>query len=110
VEQNGSSWTGHFKGTNQSGEIRGSVDGQDILFQTKTPNVPIFSGHIYGYRAHESKAWSQNLGLEKVLTTFVSYGGVACDRQGEILRGLVTTVESQACRLIPSYHVGSQSW
>jgi len=34
------------------------------------------------------KAWSQNLGHEKVLTTFVSYGAVACDRQGEILRGL----------------------
>jgi integrase len=36
----------------------------------------------------EFKAWSQNLGHEKVLTTFVSYGAVACDRQGEILRGL----------------------
>jgi integrase len=35
------------------------------------------------------KAWSQNLGHEKVLTTFVSYGAVACDRQGQILRGLV---------------------
>jgi len=34
------------------------------------------------------KAWSQNLGHEKVLTTFMSYGAVACDRQGEILRGL----------------------
>jgi len=36
------------------------------------------------------KAWSQNLGHEKVLTTFMSYGAVACDRQGEILRGLAT--------------------
>jgi hypothetical protein len=36
------------------------------------------------------KAWSQNLGHEKVLTTFLSYGAVACDRQGEILRGLAT--------------------
>jgi hypothetical protein len=26
-------------------------------------------------------AWSQNLGHERVLTTFVSYGAVACDRQ-----------------------------
>jgi integrase len=34
------------------------------------------------------KAWSQNLGHEKVLTTFTSYGAVACDRQGEILRSL----------------------
>jgi integrase len=36
------------------------------------------------------KAWSQNLGHEKVLTTFLSYGEVGCQRQGEILRGLAT--------------------
>jgi integrase len=36
------------------------------------------------------KAWSQNLGHEKVLTTFLNYGSVTCDRQGEILRGLTT--------------------
>jgi len=34
------------------------------------------------------KAWSQNLGHEKVLTTFISYGEVACQRQGEIIRDL----------------------
>ena len=34
------------------------------------------------------KAWSQNLGHEKVLTTFLSYGEVACSRQGEIICGL----------------------
>jgi integrase len=34
----------------------------------------------------EFKAWSQNLGHEKVLTTFLNYGSVACDRQGEIIR------------------------
>jgi len=34
------------------------------------------------------KAWSQNLGHEKVLTTFLSYGEVACRRQGEIIREL----------------------
>lgn len=36
------------------------------------------------------KAWSQNLGHEKVLTTFTSYGTVACQRQGEIMRELAT--------------------
>jgi integrase len=40
------------------------------------------------------KAWSQNLGHEKVLTTFTSYGAVACDRQGEIIRGLATPQEA----------------
>jgi len=34
------------------------------------------------------KAWSQNLGHEKVLTTFVNYGEVACQRQGQIIRDL----------------------
>jgi len=34
------------------------------------------------------KAWSQNLGHEKVLTTFTSYGEVQTNRQGEIIQGL----------------------
>jgi integrase len=34
------------------------------------------------------KAWSQNLGHEKVLTTFTSYGAVALSRQGEIMTEL----------------------
>lgn len=37
------------------------------------------------------KAWSQNLGHEKVLTTFISYGVVTCQRQGEIIRNLETS-------------------
>src|SRR6266496_4229718 len=36
----------------------------------------------------EFKAWSQNLGHEKILTTFLSYGEVASQRQGQILREL----------------------
>jgi integrase len=38
----------------------------------------------------EFKAWSQNLGHEKVLTTFLSYGKVESPRQGEIIRGLAS--------------------
>lgn len=34
------------------------------------------------------KAWSQNLGHEGVLTTFYSYGQVAVDRQGAIIKEL----------------------
>lgn len=34
------------------------------------------------------KAWSQNLGHEEVLTTFMSYGAVARNRQAQIIRGL----------------------
>lgn len=38
----------------------------------------------------EFKAWSQNLGHEKVLTTFTSYGAVGGDRQQAIMAGLST--------------------
>ena len=34
------------------------------------------------------KAWSQNMGHEQVLTTFISYGEVDCRRQGEIIKHL----------------------
>jgi integrase len=40
------------------------------------------------------KAWSQNLGHEKVLTTFTSYGAVGYDRQGEIIRTLGVSQKS----------------
>ena len=36
----------------------------------------------------EFKAWSQNLGHDGVMTTFLSYGEVTCQRQGDIIRGL----------------------
>ena len=36
----------------------------------------------------EFKAWSQNLGHEKVMTTFFSYGNVGSQRQREIIRNL----------------------
>jgi integrase len=39
------------------------------------------------------KAWSQNLGHENVLTTLASYGEVATQRQGEIIRGLALPQE-----------------
>jgi integrase/recombinase XerC len=41
------------------------------------------------------KAWSQNLGHEQVLTTFLSYGSVATDRQGAIIRGLGAAGQSK---------------
>ncbi len=42
------------------------------------------------------KAWSQNLGHEKVLTTFFSYGEVASPRQAEIIRALAQPEEPNA--------------
>ena len=41
----------------------------------------------------EFKAWSQNLGHDRALTTFTSYGSVATDRQGEIIRRLGETAD-----------------
>jgi integrase len=41
----------------------------------------------------EFKAWSQNLGHEKPLTTFVNYGEVASQRQGEIMQDLAIPVQ-----------------
>jgi integrase len=42
------------------------------------------------------KAWSQNLGHEKVLNTFLNYGEVACQRQGEIIRVLARQQDGQS--------------
>ena len=36
----------------------------------------------------EFKAWNQNYGEENVTTTFMNYGNIAADRQGEIIREL----------------------
>jgi len=45
-------------------------------------------GQQFCQSPEDFKAWSQNLGHEQVLTTFTSYGKVATERQGEILRGI----------------------
>ena len=37
----------------------------------------------------EFKSWSQNLGHDKVLTTFTSYGAVPSHRQAALIRGLI---------------------
>ena len=52
---------------------------------------PVTSEKLYsiGIKTPEQfKAWSQNLGHEKVLTTFLSYGQVASARQGDIMQAL----------------------
>jgi hypothetical protein len=45
-------------------------------------------GQVVCKTPEEFKAWSQNLGHDKVLTTFLSYGQVESPRQGQIIRGL----------------------
>ncbi|VFN00143.1 MAG: hypothetical protein BECKG1743D_GA0114223_101724 [Candidatus Kentron sp. G] len=53
-------------------------------------NTLVRLGQAVCQTPEELKAWNQNLGHEKVLTTLLSYGQVAGCRQGEIIRGLAT--------------------
>jgi len=49
-------------------------------------NTLVRLGETVCQTPEQFKAWSQNLGHEKVLTTFYSYGEVGNQRQGEIIR------------------------
>lgn len=51
-------------------------------------NTLTLLGQTFCRNAEDLKAWSQNIGHEKVLTTFYSYGEVGTARQGEIIKGL----------------------
>lgn len=53
-------------------------------------NTLVRLGQAVCQTPEDFKAWSQNLGHDKVLTTFLSYGKVERPRQGEIIRGLAT--------------------
>ena len=47
------------------------------------------------------KAWSQNLGRERVMTTLTSYGTVTPHRQAELIRGMTTS--KPAIPIDPAY-------
>ena len=51
-------------------------------------NTLVRLGETVCQNPEEFKAWSQNLGHEKVMTTFYNYGEVENQRQGEIIRNL----------------------
>lgn len=53
-------------------------------------NTLVRLGETVCQSPEQFKAWSQNLGHEKVLTTFYSYGEVGNRRQGEIIKDLAT--------------------
>ena len=52
-------------------------------------------GQTLCWDAEQFKAWSQNLGHEGVLTTFLSYGAVAPRRQGQIIQTLAVGDDQQ---------------
>ena len=51
-------------------------------------NTLVHYGQMLCKNPEDFKAWSQNLGHEQVLTTFLSYGSVGPSRQAEIIQGL----------------------
>ena len=65
-------------------------DAEYFNLSDKDTRVATAKRHQKALTMEQFKAWSQNLGHEKVLTTFLSYGEVACQRQGEIIRDLAT--------------------
>ena len=48
LKQNGNTLSGHFKGPNQSGGLEGTINGQNIMFRTKTRWVFTFRGRVEG--------------------------------------------------------------
>jgi site-specific recombinase XerD len=58
-------------------------------------NTLVRLGQAVCQTPEEFKAWSQNLGHDKVLTTFLSYGQVESSRQGEIIRCLAKSHQTE---------------
>ncbi len=78
-------------------------------------NTLVQLGEKTCHTPEEFKAWSQNLGHEKVLTTFTSYGAVAPHRQADVIRGLAAkspggtpaeTLEVRLARLEAAVAIG----
>lgn len=70
-----------------------SIVDSRILTRTAL-ETPLLNLAKMSVTPEQFKTWSQNLGHEKVLTTFLSYGEVACQRQGEIICNLATPQKS----------------
>jgi integrase len=93
--------TGHFQALGLSKEHwRTASPIRDIFREAFTSGgLPYFNPHSFRntlaalgesrcQSPEQFKAWSQNLGHERVLTTFTSYGAVSVRRQGELLTQL----------------------
>jgi len=63
-------------------------DGLTYLNPHSFRNTLVRLGEEVCKTPEQFKACNQNIGHEKVLTTFLSYGAVACQRQGEIIHNL----------------------
>lgn len=65
--------------------------GLDYFNPHSFRNTLVQLGETTCNNAEAFKAWSQNLGHEKVMTTFLNYGEVSYQRQGEIIKGLAAS-------------------
>jgi integrase/recombinase XerD len=63
-------------------------------------NMIVQIGERSSKNAEEFKAWSQNIGHEKVMTTIFSYGAVEETRQGEIIHGIRSKPKSEKLDLM----------
>jgi len=84
IVQLGNQLTGFFEGPVQSGAIQGSINGNEVKFKTKTPNVLKFQGVASGnsiagmYTLHgRSAGWqavrTTGMGLAAPVTTVTTY-------------------------------------
>lgn len=64
--------------------------GLDYFNPHSVRNTLVRLGETTCKSPEEFKAWSQNIGHEKVMTTFLNYGEVTYQRQGEIIKWLAT--------------------
>jgi integrase len=69
--------------------------GVDYFNPHSFRNTIIQLGETTCKSPEEYKSWSQNIGHDKVLMTFTSYGVVSYQRQGEIIKGLATPQEAK---------------
>ena len=51
-------------------------------------SAPDQAAPVLQCRGSRTRAWSQNLGHDRVMTTLTSYGNVAPHRQAELIRGM----------------------
>ncbi len=95
----------HWKGTTAICKIfREAFEGAgiDYFHPHSFRHTLVRLGQTTCKTPEEFMAWAQNIGHDGVLTAFFSYGEVACQRQGEIIRGLATphpTVQSDVNEL-----------
>jgi hypothetical protein len=87
-----SGWNGRTgaapRASARSSATHSPVPGCRTSTRTASETRLVRLGQAVCQTPEEFKAWSQNLGHEKVLTTFLSYGQVESPAQGQIIRGL----------------------